>query len=178
MRAKIKESATGITGNVSIKLMKGKAVMSEKKCNNNVTLNLLIGLLSFLRGDYIAYPQSSHQYIPACLGVGGSDAELSETSAKLDSEFLSRYKNRFDAIASKLYTSANPKSASLVISSFIPSNTLLTTDTIREIGLFSTATGNTLLARVVPDEAITVPAGYSLQIDWTITLGNLSTLAA
>ena len=31
MRAKIKESATGITGNVSIKLMKGKAVMSEKK---------------------------------------------------------------------------------------------------------------------------------------------------
>ena len=47
-------------------------------------------------------------------------------------------------------------------------------DTVKEIGLFGTEEGDSLLARVVIPDGIILSAGESLVVDWTFAIQNVN----
>lgn len=171
MEMNIQESALNITGNVTIKVKKGDAVIKTTKQNNMVTIQFLLGLARFVRGDFKGFVDASSDFIPLYLGVGlGTDLNNDRNRFKLVNELP--VITRFDAVGNKIEIKES-KFVSLTISSYVPSSIVGGLE-LKEFGLFYTRTPDspTLLARVEDIDATRLADDESLQIDWVFNFGN------
>lgn len=176
----VKESATAVGGNVSLKKIRRGVVVSTNRYNNHATVNLLYGLVRFIRQDFRNFPKASDNFIPQFLGVGvGFTEKLSATDRALTQEL--EITRRFDIVPGQIDAREEQGLIKLTLTSFITSN-IVGGQELKELGLFTSATPGTgiMLAKVnILDEqgkGQTLGVGESLQIDWEITLGNSADL--
>ena len=162
------QATTQILGNVDLEIRKGKNTIKKLKIHNEVTSSLLWGLIMGLSGTMV------DDCLPKFISVGigtTSDSAFSLTALKSELGDISKQRPlltrnfRGPTIKAETY-SVVATYQGIIQYQFIGSST------IRELGLFGTVTGNSLLARVQlsEDDAITLDAGESLVVNWTFAL--------
>lgn len=162
-------STQDLLGNVLVKVKKGKTVLKSVSVHNTATLYLLYNMLLSLSGEFDT--DYLPQYIGAGVGVTSSDDNIPQLKS-LKSEttlvrapLIANYKG-----APTIDTTTN--SVSVIYQGIIPDRNLAVSNNIKEIGLFGTAQGNTLLARIQLEEPLSLSTGESLVVEWTFNLKN------
>ena len=158
-------------GNVTLKWVKDNKVIKTKQIKNSPTSLLLRGISSFL----LDYPTTN--LIPRYLDVGKNNSTNESTfnMVKLKETILNsriilyRYAPQSigESYTARFYTS-------------IPSTATVPGQEIKEIGLFGTASGDSLLARIIiTDEeisengSVTIPDGTVLFVEWDISISGV-----
>lgn len=164
----------GYKGFVEIKVAKGKRIIKKVKVANYGTLNLFHGLAICLTQQY----SNASSYLPNFLGVG-TDNSIPEDFVKVNSlqkEILSRTQLTNATIRTNELNigQTNKSGYSVTFIGVFPFRKAIT-DNIKELGLFSTASGDSMLARITlnEDEEITPRVGETLIIEWTMFIGNI-----
>lgn len=164
----------GYKGSVELKLTKGKRILKKIKINNYGTINLFHGLAICLTQQF----PSASTYLPNFIGIGTSNdiPDNFVNVAHLQSEILSRVQLTNAVIKTSELTIGETKKQGYSVK-FIGSYPFRQkiSSKIKEIGLFSTVIGESMLARITlnDDESITPEAGDTLIIEWTMFIGNI-----
>lgn len=152
-------------GNVKIKVMRGKKILKEVSTHNKATQDLYFGIALILLKRV---NESIDEYTPRYLGLGkGETTEDTFTYTDLiDPIAMNRVPIRDDSAIRR-----NENSVSVTLQGIVPYSSV-NDQKIREIGLYGTLEGNTLLARVQLSEVLTLELGTSLVVEWTMYLKN------
>ena len=158
--------STVVAGNVTIKVMKGKRVVSTQNIHNVGTLDLFYGLISSMSGNV------NVSCIPRYIGVGKGTATVSD-----DVVLLKGLIDEYPIVRPELITNfGGPYKSELnhtvsgSCQGVIPYS-MISVLPITEVGLFGTVDTSTLLARVEIAETRLSP-GQSLLVEWTLSLEN------
>ena len=165
-KVKIVQKPINYDGNVHLKVMQGDTLVKRYDIKNSGTMRLFQGIGYFLSGSTI----NLSEYKPKYLGTGVVLQTTDPTMTSLYNEMnISRILLNTDNISLNAYINA----VTIPLSAVIPYSTV-TDSTISELGLFSTPTSNTLLARVVVPSStrITLKQGQSLVIEWDLVIQN------
>ena len=159
-------------GNVSIvKKDSNGNVLKKTNINNTAVINLFKGLGYHLIGS----SDLGSKVYPQYLGLGFIESGTPAISTKPDQISLqSEYStDRLRLDMSGLII--NDDSSVSVRYSTTLYYTTLVGKSVNELGLFSTASGDSLLARVyMVDDPISISLGESVVVTWMITIGNNS----
>ena len=157
---------TGLQGNVVIKIVKGKKVLKETKVHNMATMELLYGIMISLSGKF----DSSR--LPRFLGVGQSAENITIEDKALKEEITIIRPSLTPNIKGNPTRDTTNGLSTTVYQGVIPYNKVLEA-TIKEIGIFGTESGDSLLARVVIPDGITLEIGQSLLVEWSFSIKNI-----
>lgn len=157
---------TALAGNVTIKIMKGKKVLKETKVHNTATMELLYGMMVSLSG------KSDPSRLPRFLGVGQSAQPITIDEKALKEEITITRPSLTPNIKGNPTRDITNKLSSTVYQGLIPYNKILQA-TVKEIGIFGTETGDSLLARITIPEGITLEIGQSLLVEWSFSIKNI-----
>lgn len=170
---KVKDTTQYISGNVNIKLQQGRTTIKKVNIHNTATLDLLYGMLLSLSNKI------DTNKLPRFLGVGtgtiqGENPEqiVANMTSLVDEVTITR------TLLTSNYKGPPTKDTvncvvSVVYQGIIPFSDLGVSKNIKEIGLFGTQNGNSLLARVqLDDTPISISQGQSLIIEWTFKIQN------
>lgn len=170
----IDNTTQSLSGNVTIKVKQGKKILKKINIHNTATLNLLYEMLLSLSGKI------DQDRLPRYLGVGtGSYSGDSGKEYKLE-DLISEVTLTRTLItpnykgAPKINDTAG--FADVIYQGIVPYSDLGVSSGIREIGLFGTQQGHSLLARVQleEDEILSVDLGQALIIEWKFKIQNAS----
>jgi len=154
-----------LRGNVTLKVMQGNNTLKTIKTHNVVTLNLMYGMLVALSGT------ATKDYCPNYLGVG-SGTVTSQNVYTMETLVQEISQSRSVTIPNyKGMPQKDATTVSTVYQALIP-YTSVGSLPIRELGLFGTVTGASLLARIELEEPITLLINQSLMIEWSFSLEN------
>lgn len=165
---------TQYRGNVTIAIKDGNKTIKKLNIHNQGTYNLFYGMLIAMSGN------SQDDYLPNYISLGtgvlasGDDVLL---MTGLKSELTTLQNNRRSLTKNfkgpEIISVGNDKLVQVTYQGAIPYE-LIQTSTIKEIGLFGTVSGSTMVARVqVPDDSpISLAQGQSLIVTWTFSLAN------
>lgn len=157
-----------IEPNVFIKVVKGKRVIKSYKLHNEATKFMLYGMLMSLMN------KQNSNLLPTYIGVGTN----SDTSDVFEMDKLGAETTLERSLIETMYKGSPNIDTSLkkvtvrcqgIIQAYQNSS-----DVVNEIGLFGTEDGDSLLARVVVPDGITLSAGESLVVDWTFAIQNVN----
>lgn len=167
-KLKVVQKPINYDGNVHLKVMQGNALLKRYDIKNSGTMRLFQGIGYFLSGSTI----NLDAYKPKFLSVG-TGIVLESTDPTMTSLYNEMNINRILLNTSNISLNAYVNAVTIPLSTVIPFSTIGNTP-ITEIGLFSTATSNTLLARIViPSEyQISLESGQSLVIEWDLVIQN------
>ena len=170
----VKDTTQYISGNVNIKLQQGRNTIRTVNIHNTATLDLLYGMLLSLSDNI------DKNKLPRFIGVGtgtiqGENPEqiVANMTSLVDEVTITR------TLLTSNYKGPPTKDTincvvSVVYQGIIPFSDLGVSKNIKEIGLFGTQNGNSLLARVqLDDTPISISQGQSLIIEWTFKIQNL-----
>lgn len=157
---------TGLQGNVVIKIVKGKKVLKETKVHNIATMELLYGMMVSLSG------KSDPSRLPRFLGVGQSAQPITIDEKALKEEITITRPSLTPNIKGNPTRDITNKLSSTVYQGLIPYNKVLEA-TIKEIGIFGTESEDSLLARIIIPEGITLGIGQSLLVEWSFSIKNV-----
>ena len=160
------ESKLLINGNVTLKFMSGNKLITKKVINNRATLHLLQGIALYL------IKESNQELLPVFMGIGSSTDETTDIKKySLESEYVGK---RVVLTRHNIRSTENGFIAPY--SATFPSS-LVGDNPIGELGLFSTLSGDSMLARVNLNIVEVIPAGLTLIVEWDINIENSKVVA-
>lgn len=169
---KINDTTQQIGGNVTIKIKQGKKIIKTVKVHNTATVDLLYEMLLSLSGNI------DENKLPRYISVGTSGAKTIWNQTSLFAEITTprtlltpNYKGA-PSRSSEVVNGEAVGYSSVKYQGIIPYSILGITENIKEIGLFGTQEGNSLLARIVLSTGISVNLGQSLIIEWEFKIKN------
>lgn len=175
---KVNDTTQQIGGNVTIKVKQGKKTIKTVKVHNTATVDLLYEMLLSLSGNI------DTNKLPRYISVGTGSSKTTWNQTSLVAEITTtrtlltpNYKGAPSRNSSIINEGASNEEtigySSVKYQGIIPYSILGITENIKEIGLFGTQTGNSLLARIVLDgTSISVDMGQSLIIEWEFKIQN------
>lgn len=175
-KVEIAQNPIGYTGNVVIKILNASGVKRTIEIKNSGTLRLFQGIGYFLLGADIM-SSTIYEYRPSYLGLG--NVPVSYPTDPL----LTTLYNEYSSIKRLKLEKGNIRidsKARAIIAPFvalIPYSTV-ESNNINELGLYSTESGNTLLARIELSEPITILNGESVLVEWQLIINNSSVALA
>jgi hypothetical protein len=151
-------------------------VLEKREGHNRCLRMQLMGITKFLNGEFnnTTY-QTAYDWIPRYLGLGTNVATV-DSSSSIKTEVQLNDTRLLDEISPRLKlpdrnTVVNRTSQSyvqLIITTYLPEE-YYNGQTIREAGLFSKASGNNCLFRIVFDD-ITKDRDSVVEVTWTISI--------
>lgn len=158
---------TALKGNVKIKVMHGNRLVKSYEKHNEGTLNLFYGLVTCLSGS------PAREYLPNYISVGDGtrDPGTSVTTSGLQHELDTMTRVKVTPNFKGPSISSADGSVSTIYQAIIPYSSIGDT-TVKELGLFGTLSGSDMVARVQPDEPISLSLNENLIVEWTFTLKN------
>lgn len=160
---------TAITGNVNIKIISGKRVIKNCTIHNCATDNLFYGLILALTKNL------NSSYLPTFIGVGtGTIINPESTPPASKDSLVSEISMNRPLIT--LFRSPSVDrgihQAQCTFQGIVP-YAAVGDQSITEVGIFGTQTGNSLLARIEFDGgSIELQSGQSLVVEWTFSITN------
>lgn len=170
----------GYTVGVNVKLTKRDkhtgAVLETREGHNRCLRMELMGITKFLNGEFNDTSYTlAQEWIPRYLGLGtniasvDSDSHIKQEVQINDTRLLDEISPRLKLPDRNTIVNRTAQSyVQLVITTYLPEE-LYNGQTIREAGLFSKATGNNCLFRIVFDE-ITKERDSVVEVTWTISI--------
>lgn len=172
----------GVVGVVTItKKTSSGTVLRRLKHRNTITKRMATGIVTFLYGALTGSNASirASQYLPSYIGVG--DFNSYDNGTDFDGRYRlgNEYKGSDTSeepyrypITSKEYNTTQTTYASVSFRTFISSGDLSDGYEIKELGLYSDATGDTLLARVQleDEDIVTKDPGTGIDILWNVII--------
>lgn len=170
----------GYTVGVNVKLTKRDkntgAVLETREGHNRCLRMELMGITKFLNGEFNDTSYTAAQdWIPRYLGLGtniasvDSDSHIKQEVHINDTRLLDEISPRLKLPDRNTIVNRTAQSyVQLVITTYLPEE-LYNGQTIREAGLFSKASGNNCLFRIVFDE-ITKERDSVVEVTWTISI--------
>ena len=170
--------------------IKGEVIVTQRASNgkvinkityhNTITKRLATGISNYLASYFTRRGSDAIPYIPSYVAVGdgvkNSNSPLQNTFSErtgLDGEYLddSNSKHRYVISNKEPGSLSDENYSSVSFRTFISSDDLRDGYVIREIGLFSDSSGNTLLSRVVIDEpGLVKKQGSAIDILWNLLI--------
>lgn len=170
--------------------IKGEVIVTQRASNgkvidkityhNTITKRLATGISNYLASYFTRRGSDAIPYIPSYVAVGdgkkNSNAPLQNTFSErtgLDGEYLddSNSKHRYVISNKEPGSLSNENYSSVSFRTFISSDDLRDGYVIKEIGLFSDSSGNTLLSRVVIGEpGLEKKQGSAIDILWNLLI--------
>lgn len=177
---KLKMTDAGYTVGVNVRLTKRDKhtgrVLQQVEGHNRCLRMELMGITKFLNGEFndTSYTQAK-DWIPRYLGLGtnmasvDSDSHIKQEVQINDTRLLDEISPRLKLPDRNTVVNRTAQSyVQLVITTYLPEE-LYNGQTIREAGLFSRATGNNCLFRIVFDE-ISKERDSVVEVTWTISI--------
>ena len=170
----------GYTVGVNVRLTKRDkhtgAVLETREGHNRCLRMELMGITKFLNGEFNDTSYTAAQdWIPRYLGLGtniasvDSDSHIKQEVHINDTRLLDEISPRLKLPDRNTIVNRTAQSyVQLVITTYLPEE-LYNGQTIREAGLFSKASGNNCLFRIVFDE-ITKERDSVVEVTWTISI--------
>lgn len=178
--SKLKMTDAGYTVGVNVRLTKRDKhtgrVLQQVEGHNRCLRMELMGITKFLNGEFndTSYTQAQ-DWIPRYLGLGtnmasvDSDSHIKQEVQINDTRLLDEISPRLKLPDRNTVVNRTAQSyVQLVITTYLPEE-LYNGQTIREAGLFSKATGNNCLFRIVFDE-ISKERDSVVEVTWTISI--------
>lgn len=161
----------GYEGNVTLKIQKGKKILSTKKIKNQGTLRLFQGICLALSG--LPSENLKGSYLPAYLDVGSDSTATNLTDSTLKTSILKSNRVKISSLYPALIKNENNENIgySTTFIATVP-YILVGNTTINEIGMFADKEGQTLLARIIVPNGITLNQGTNLIVEWSIGIQN------
>lgn len=154
------------SGEVTIKLLKGKKVIKSEKIKNNCTVTLLKSLTMFLENIV------DTNLLPKYMGLGTESSGWTINTLHLMKEVPNSRVPIVRHSIEELTSGETLIGYKAPFSATFPSNIIAGLE-IKELGLFSGSYGNdNLLARISVDSIPKIDAGLSLVIEWVISIKN------
>lgn len=161
-KEKLLETSNSISysGEVKIKLLRGKKVISTTSVKNNATYLMFAGMISYLMKN----PQSA--YFPNFIGIGTDGTQTTPLDKyELGSEIANSRNVAYVHAAEKTSTGYQ-----FPLTAVFPSS-VTAGKNIQEIGLFSDSNTNTMLARITAPIGVIDPK-LTLLVEWTLKVEN------
>lgn len=156
-------------GNVKLTLWKNNKIHSSYIVKNSGTQNLFQGIALAL------IQTGNRNFLPNYIAVGTNADKTTDDQFNLGNQLI-RVIIPSGGKASEPNKAENDPSKDdgykAIFTAVIPSNSISPDTPINELGLFGTAEGNTMLARVVLTQPIYVELGLSLSIEWSMIINN------
>ena len=178
--SRLKMTDAGYTVGVNVRLTKRDKhtgrVLQQVEGHNRCLKMELMGITKFLNGEFndTSYTQAQ-DWIPRYLGLGtnmasvDSDSHIKQEVQINDTRLLDEISPRLKLPDRNTVVNRTAQSyVQLVITTYLPEE-LYNGQTIREAGLFSKATGNNCLFRIVFDE-ISKERDSVVEVTWTISI--------
>ena len=167
-KLKIVQKPINYDGNVHLKIMQGNNLVKTYDIKNSGTMRLFQGIGYFLSGSTL----NLDSYKPRFLSVG-SGIVAATTDPTMTTLYNEMNINRILLNTNNISLNAYINAVTIPLSTVIPFSTIGST-AISEIGLFSDATSNTLLARIViPNNyQIILEPGQSMVVEWDLVIQN------
>ena len=160
----------GYEGNVTLKIQKGKKILSTKKIKNQGTLRLFQGICLALSG--LPSENLKGSYLPAYLDVGSDSTATQLNDTILKNSILKSNRVKISSLYPTLIKeNDNDIGYSATFIATVP-YILVGNTTINEIGMFADKEGQTLLARIIVPNGITLNQGTNLIVEWSIGIQN------
>ena len=170
----ITQAPVNIIGNVNIKkLDKHGKITKTINVKNTATFNLLQGLGYHLLGNW----QLGKNTYPKYLGLGYNPGTEVATTPIMNSLYNELNVNRFNLNSSNINLNSDLFSVSILYTTLIPFDSISNQEYgFNELGLFSTFTDDSLLARVYWDvkDAVTLKIGETILVEWEIILKSVT----
>lgn len=159
------------TGNVTLKLQKGKHIVKTVNIKNTATMRMFEGIAYMLINGFSI---DLEPFTPHYLAVAYSESTPTATNVT-DTDLSVGIENAVTArlIASNIFQSESSWVAPFsAVISYQALN--LFNGKVNELGLFATNNSKTMLARIVldPEDEIVVQAGMNLIVEWNIYIQN------
>lgn len=170
--------STQYSGNVTITIKDGNKTVKKIRAHNQGTYNLFYGMLIAMSGT------PKEDYLPNYISLG--TGIVSQTESQEDTpllmtglkEELNTLKNNRRPLTKNFKgpeistTDGKANGVQVAYQGSIPYEFISSSSSIKEIGLFGTVSGDTLLARIQLANNLALVAGQSLVITWTFSLVN------
>ena len=159
---------TALQGNVVIKKVKGSKVIGKQVIHNEATIYLLYGMMISLSGkpdldklpNYLAV--GTGQTTGSIIGNSKLEAEITGSRVPLTPNYRGNpEKDLTKGICSTVYQG-------------LITYNKITTFKVKELGIYGTYTGNSLLARVQLTSPIELDIGQSLVVEWSFSIKNVT----
>ena len=161
----------GYEGNVTLKIQKGKKILSTKKIKNQGTLRLFQGICLALSG--LPSENLKGSYLPAYLDVGSDSGVTGLSDSTLKNSILKSNRVKISSLYPTLIqnNTGNDIGYSATFIATVP-YILVGNTTINEIGMFADKEGQTLLARITVKDGVTLNQGTNLIVEWSVGIQN------
>jgi len=154
---------------------KNKRLIEKISSKNTVTQIALLGIAKYLCDLFISNDTLMSTYIPKYLAVGSGTTAATPTDTHLTTEILlNDATNRFEVAQKIIDSTTHDNYVTITLKSYIPT----TFDgTIKELGLFTSSSGNTCWARTVLQSPYLIKSeGQLVDVIWTISILSTPTI--
>lgn len=178
-KKQINQKSVGYEGNVTLKVCKGNKVIKTIKQNNSGVGRLFHGIALGLISGFV--DDNLINYTPKYLGVGRTQQLVNINTDYNANTLQSAESGIMIRVKLEPNNAYNREGLGWVapFSAIVPSSQLQTLNyQVNELGLFSSANTDSLLARIVPtnksgdSEPIVVEPGMDLIVQWEILIQN------